>query len=329
MEMKDKIQKKMTTEEIAAWFEWRRWCNVWRVKTPYEYGTEEYVNFKDDKTPEERQFYLQYLQRKIGRAMINRLNKWYMVENIGKSISIDTKKESESYAPYISVFDNTMNGEKARTTEEFPRGSYKDYIFHLISKKPEDAATIINGKIFHKRTGYINDILIHAYLMENENIQQGPRGGAVFEAATVSLDTPLDQEGDRTFADVVARYNHDYYSDISTIKSMAMVTLSRATREEKIILVARSYGVRISNPALLEVLHCAKEKAKNMQDAFFCRLKEEYPSDEDLENCVPYMINLCFSELSAENDVRSFLYTIKAKAEAKLNAAAEEEGEEI
>ena len=331
----NEIKRYMTSEEIAAWFEWRRWCSVWRVKMPHGAGTEEYAQFKDDKTPEERQEYYRYRLKKIGRAMINRINKWHECQGVNKRIKFDFEadfKIAEAvYAEYISVFDSTMKTDKKKTSEEFPSGSYKDYVFHLIAKKPEDTAKIINGKIFGPQHGYINELLLNAYLRENENLARGPRGGILYENVTDSLSTPLAGDDKRTFEDAVAKESTDYYNDLSTIEQMAYKTLSKITREEKIILVASGYGVRISNPELLSFLHCAKEKAGNMKTELLKKLIEAFSCEKDLKNVLLFMKDICFDELLAEKELRTFLYTIKAKADAKEKAIAETEteGDEI
>ena len=292
------MDHEMSEEEFSAWCEWRKWCSVWRVKDPQPTEDELAAGIQDDKTPEEREKYYNYLYGYVTGSLSKWLNRWYEMYKEKSRVSANQKNE------LISIFDDYMKSSKKQSAAGFDGRSYKDYVFHQISESPDAPGRVLNGKIFGKQ-GYVREIL-KRYLMETEQLDQGPKGGVVLKPGTISEDTPLNDDDKKTLEDVLAGGEQKY--DVAG-EVVQMLKKLNPAREEKLVLWAVSHGIAVSNPELCKVLHCAKEKSSNTLTRVVQRMKKETPELLDAEH-LHILLNLIFSEMEAEKEARTFLYSI-------------------
>ena len=295
--------REMTEEEFAAWLEWRKWCSVWRVKDPQPTKEELKSGMTDDKTPDERKRYYAYLYGYVSGCISKRLKRWYQV----------CKGNAQMYPgqddELISVFDDYMKGDKKKISAGFTGRSYKDYIFYQISKSTDAPGNVLNGKIFGIK-GYAGEIL-RRYLMETEQLARGSRGGVLLRPGTVSIDAPLDENGEQTLEDILYDNADGPEVQDETEGVMCLKAKLNLTREEKLALLAQACGVAVSNPKLCRALGCAKEKSKNILSAVRRRMRNDTPELWDLlrdtKNLGVLLLSI-FDDLKAENENLSFLY---------------------
>ncbi len=310
-------KKEMTPEEYEAWCEWRKWCSVFRVKKPNPTQEEIDSGKIDDIEENQRNELYLYLSRTIVNVISRRLRNWYENPDLhddswGRQCPTTTETNKKWY---LSCFDEWMNGEKKAKPAGFEGNSYKDYIFYNVENEPSGCpGKVIFGKIFHKRKGYVNEI-ITKILKVTEELDRGPRGGYKKKTLNItSLDSPIesDDPSGKTLLDTLGEEDDRLFEEDEIITEKVYPGLSR---EEKLILAAFAYGVAISNPQLLDVLHCRKERAANLKNRLFLRLRSDLPGVEYSKKPLTKLLDLIFPDLEAENETKSFLLSIQHRKE--------------
>lgn len=322
--MADSKYKGLTPSEMEAWCEWRKWCSIWRVESPCPTRDEVSSGKNDDKTPEERGEYFEYLKKKVVSAFKYRLRQFH-------------RFQSPSENEVISVFDDYMNGEKKKKTAAFTSGSYKDYLFFLIASGA-DFSGVIQGKIFTPKTGYIREIT-KQYIFDNYGCVTGPRGGKqdiVWDeeekkkkakiVLPKSLDALLlseDAPAGSSLKDIISDGRDGLPSETYDFSKF----LSSLSREEKIVILAKTHKMPMSSDAVLDFMHCKKSKSSELQNKMFpeTRHPERYPdslfsklADSGFRDVLindpgfaEQLKNAVISDLSAEKEFDSFLSALK------------------
>ena len=300
--------EEMTPWEFQAWCEWRKWCSVFRVECPCPSEEEIAAGKVDDIPRNEREEFYKYLSGLIIKVIRNRLNNWYLKHlprNLNSLKGLSTQEEER----FVSFFDEYMTKDKKKEVPGFQGNSYKDYIFFRIQQSTDAPGKIIFGKIF-ALNGYLNSI-IQNILNEDIEFERGPRGG--IHKNPQDLESLEDNQSDNKNdgppkIENIASEDEKVLPDDAEIGRMVVEALSR---EEKLILAALIYRVRVSNPRLLAVLHCGKERAYNLHKRLVTRLRTDFPELEESPTARRTMIDLIFSELSAEKETKSFLLSIE------------------
>ncbi|MBQ8753668.1 MAG: hypothetical protein IJZ19_01415 [Lentisphaeria bacterium] len=272
MENKVKKTTPLSDEEKDAWCEWRKWCSIWRVRQPAPSSAEIEAGKTDDIPPEVRQKYFLYLSRKIDKAIRKKIEVFgvpYYTSDKFDGAELNLLNET------ISAFDDYMNGSKKRKKDGFTGVSYKDYIFHLIASG-ENFSRIINGKIFGKKAGYIRSIVVK-YVEDNFSLEHGPKGGVSYWDAEdgkyhqgirllPSMNQTIDLENEHSLFDVLAdKHTMPFLEEKYDFSPL----LKNLTQDEKLIIVAKMYGVPMSNPGLLKALECKKTKTCDLHNKLF------------------------------------------------------------
>lgn len=317
--MVNQEKKTMSREQFDAWLEWRKWCSVFRVYAPSPTPEEVQNGLTDDKTPEERKAYFDYLSQVIHKVLRKRLSFQFTQKEFP-----DTFYPSE--ADSIDCFDKFMKGEKSKKTNGFSGKSYKDYIFYIMTQKQYSPDQVLMGWVLGKNRNSCINAVAARYASDIMSFEKGPRGGILTETyqdpvsgekrkrrvykrlLSLDQDTGEDSEDPSTLYDILGQT--EPVSDLEI--RMLCDTLSR---EDKLLII----GARnrcLNHPEFLKLVGWGDEKITAQKNNLFKRLEQEIPFDRK-DEFAKLLYSAIISDLEAGNDTRSFLMNVVNKKEGK------------
>lgn len=280
-----------TSEKLAAWYEWRKWCSILRVKDPQPLPEEIARGLTDDLTRSERKRFYTYLEKRL-KSLI-----WGKFLNVpgGRTGEEDHVRDRGELPDFISCFDEFMKGEKPKISAEDAAGlgsrnTYKDFIFHKMSVSSDPPLKVLNGKIFGDK-GYWREIY-KRYLLMNRTGLTNRSGGEILLGSNpdswqeylpgVPLDAPVETpktKGENNGSEVIDTVpgSGDFSADlpIGVRKFCAGLSLG-----EKAFFIAGCYGLPVYAPELLEVLGVGKTQAYMKYEEFVEKMKQLITPDE-------------------------------------------------
>ncbi len=223
-------------EKLQAWYEWRKWCSIWRVLEPGALPEEEGIGIRDEGVSGElrKQFY-GYLRTYL----------FAKVRNIIHEQDLDR---------FISCFDTYMKGSKPDDTNDFraarnpwsgsPLDSFKDYVFYLVEHPTIPGSTklkVIYGKIRE----YLSSVLKKFYLEEHTSVH-GQRDNELENPKILSLDEANDDG--RSLLNILEDENETAVPEEVSDKVVASILALVPDKRERYLLWATGEDLAISGP---------------------------------------------------------------------------------
>ncbi|MBQ9776444.1 MAG: hypothetical protein IJW17_10475 [Lentisphaeria bacterium] len=311
-------KKILSPEQFAAWREWRKWCSVFRVYEPSPSPEELQAGLTDDKTPEERKAYFDYLSELIHKVMLKRLRFKFSKEQL-------PPQYLPSAADSIFCFDNGMKGEKTKKNQGFNGTSYKDYAFHLMGQKQYSPAQVLMGWVLGKNPNSCINTIAARYASDIMQFERGPRGGVLTEMSedpsgkkykkrVYAPLSSLDMEKNGDSENPTSLY--DILKQTEDIPDFEIREFCNTLSREDKLLIFGSRNRCLNHPEFLKLIGWGDEKVTKHKDALLKRLKKEIPFDRK-DEFTKLLYFAIISDLEAENDTRSFLMNVVEQMEGK------------